>query len=331
MKALILHGDLDGLTSGAVLYNILYNTGFRQLIVLISQPFSLHRTLEKIFYRKNLTEIFLIDISVDIFSWYKIRQYLKELASKAKITWIDHHKSTLYKVRELTDIGVKIIYENDGCTATIMRKIYVERTDNILFFKKITIIGEISDKVFKGVPEDHLIKLTNMLSSVLALKTRDDKFKIDLVKKWAIEKRYIDDYIKEEAFIARKKLKELSNIVKNHIIFSSDNIMIIDFSNISLKGFTGKIALDLSNRYKKIVVIIFTPNRRETVFTCRVPDEGYENINAAEIFYKIAEKIGGGSGGHKKAASLRLPTIKRGYALKAMLFLFNKFLKNYQY
>lgn len=318
MIAIVAHGDLDGLTSAAILYNVLTRAKRGEIVRLkLTQPFRLYEELDGLRYEEELGEIYIVDVGLDEATWERTRENLAELAKKSRITWIDHHIATIRHFLELSELGVTMLLSVDGCASTVVGTGLLHLTDNPSFFERLKMLGEAGDKV-REIPEtDPLYQVAEALGSAIAAKPTDDEFKIRLVKMWAKEHRLLDDEVAIRAEEAVKRLHELLGEANDRIIYSSDKIVVVDFRHTRVHGYAGKIAAAMSSRTKKVAFILFNVGVYETIVTCRVPPN--RRFNAAKTLPEIAKKYGGGGGGHERAASIRVPNEMAEMALKEIV------------
>jgi len=302
---IITHGDLDGITSASIIYDILLRKQER-IIVHIAQPFNLYTLLRNTTLENSIKEVYILDIGLDETTWEKTYQELKILREKnVKIHWIDHHVATLNHLNQIIDLEIELLFSLKGSTVTIIGKNFLNKTSEPRFYKKLLIMGEVGDKIRK-INENHpLTKYIEYIGSSLVANPSDDQFKINIIKLWVKQKNLVNDEILQRYEKAFSKLKELTKYSKNCIIFENEKIIIIDLRNTRVHGYVGKIASYYTSKKNKIVFILFKANPFETIITCRVPPS--KKFDASKILPQIAKKYGGGGGGHRKAASIRIP------------------------
>jgi len=303
----ITHGDLDGLASATILYDTLVKSEGVKIALRIAQPFTLHEVLKEMELR-SVEELYILDIGVDSATWHRVRESLKEVPRAALKLWIDHHRASLSKLKELCELNISLIYTVSGCTSTIMREAFLERTSDPEFYAKIALIGEVGDKVKELGEGDPLFPIIRKLGAALSFEPSDEAFKVNLIKMWVKERRLLNEEVERRAEEASKKFRELSSIAPSKVIFEGGNFLILDFRDVEARGFVGKVASDLANRTGKAVFILFTSSPYETVITARLP-KGSE-WDVAKLLGSIAFKVGGSGGGHAKAASIRFPSFR---------------------
>ena len=300
----IAHGDLDGLASAAALIAAIGRLVDEADVDLeFSQPYSLHKTLARVLARPP-DMLFLVDLGLDEATWLTVRGILRELIGKGcRVVWIDHHVHTLEHSLELALMGVCLLHSKDGCASTIARRAFAKHTDDPAFFERLTKLGEIADGVVEGEKEMKL--LAERLVAALSAPSSKDKFKRRLVKTWIRERRLIDDEVAVRAEEYERALLDKMSEAKSRIVLEVDKGLLLDARDSKLGGFAGHIASKLVQETGKVVVVVFAPNTREVIATCRVPRN--IDFNAVEKLTPIAARLGGGGGGLEKAAAVRVP------------------------
>ena len=304
--AIVAHGDLDGMTAAAVLVEFLrQNKGVEKYHIAFSQPFNLHESLRRIRALKPRM-LFIVDVALNDEHWEHIKPELREIGSTAKIFWIDHHRSTIRRSIELLEMGIPLLASIDKCAATIAGQAFLHKIDKREFFEKLVTIGEVSDKV-RSLPENHpLSHIVEVLGNAISQDPTDDDFKRQIIRTWLQENRLITDEAARRAEEAVERLRQLLKEASENIIYDSDRLRVIDLRNTRVHGYAGKIASYNAGSSKKIAIVLFRVGEANTIITARVPE--MMDVDVAEILKRVAEKCGGGGGGHPKAASARIPS-----------------------
>ncbi len=305
MIVIITHGDIDGLVAASILYSYL-NRLSKKVRIITSQPYTLYHAIARLYtYINELERVYIIDLGLDEDVWKRIKPLVELLVKKVKIFWIDHHLTTLSLAEELANLGIALIFSIDKCASTIVFQMLSKKLDDVNFYKKLTLIGEVYDKVTE-CSDKNIIDLTDKLTLALSENPSDDTFKQDLIKLWVFDKKFINDEVILRASIAGKKLARLYKLAYNNLIYSSEKLMVIDFRNVNATGFIGLLASRIADETRKIVLIVFN-SPTELIVTVRIPKE--MDIDISQELYKIAKEYGGSGGGHPKALSLRLPLL----------------------
>ena len=320
MSALITHGDLDGLIAASIFYSYLRKQ-YRNITIWTTQPFMLHQALIKVYNTlRRWNRLYIVDLGLDHSTWNKVKSLLKLISSKIRVIWVDHHPQTLQYAKELTKYGITLFYSPNKCASSIAFEICQAQLDDIEFFRKLTVIGELYDKV-KDNAENYLMDIAEKLTLALAENPSDEVFKQSLIKLWVDKKQFINDEVLIRASLASKKLKALFKLVKSKISYSSKRLLIVDFRNVNASGYIGLIASKLAELENKIVLIVFT-SQYEVIVTSRVPKS--LNIDISKPLNEFAKKRGGSGGGHPRAYSIRLPIFVSNNIIEELIEDFEK-------
>jgi len=311
----VVHGDIDGLVSAAILYSYTRNRN-KRIRIYTSQPYSLPQALLKIQNLKGLETLYIIDLGLDTHTWDRIRYLVKVFLRSTKVVWIDHHMTTLKLAPELVRQGISLILSVDRCASTITYYIFGNDTEDPAFFAKLARIGEISDKVVGEDLDEELSKITKMLVLALSENPSDDVFKMDLVKLWVIDRKFINEEVEVRASIASRRLKELRKIALNNVVYQSENSIVIDFRGVSAIGYIGLLASQLADEFKRNVFIVFT-SQNELIVTSRAPSDA--RVDLSNKLMGLAMKYRGGGGGHPKAFSIRIPVALGQTVIKELI------------
>jgi len=309
MIAIVCHGDLDGLVSAALLLDIFRDS---PTTMRTTQPYLLHNSLATLGY---VDQLYILDIAVDVGSWNRVVFYLSRLIEKGcKVFWIDHHISTLDKIKWLLDMKVSIAITIEYCTSTIIREVFCNNTSNPDFFMKLSYIGEIGDKIIKNNRD--LLELADTIELSLMTSIGDEEFKQRLVRLWIHEYKFVNDEVIERAKLGRVELERVLKLINNNVIFSSELADLVDLRGIKARGYIGKAASIRADITGKMVFIIHEVSPREVIFTARAPSES--NMDVLTILRSSLSGIGGVGGGHSKAASYRLSKALAEFAVSRL-------------
>lgn len=305
MIAAVVHGDLDGLISAAILYSYMRNKN-KEVKIYTSQPYLLTQALLKLQNLVDLEALYIIDLGLDVRTWSKAKYLIKMLSKSTRVIWIDHHATTLKLALELVNSEITLIFSVDRCASTITYHMFGTDTEDPIFFAKLAKVGEISDKVLMKDFNKELNKVAEKLVLALSENPSDDTFKMDLVKLWVMSREFINEEVEMRASIAFRRLKELRKIALNNMIYQSENAVIIDFRKVNAIGYIGLLASRLADELRKNVFIVFT-SQSELVVTSRAPSD--IRIDLSNKLMNLARKYKGSGGGHPKAFSIRIPNI----------------------
>ncbi|RLE87870.1 MAG: hypothetical protein DRJ67_03605 [Thermoprotei archaeon] len=321
MRVVILaHGDLDGLAAAATLMAALRRAKGARARLEITQPYNLYKALARLLAEPP-DMLAIVDIGLDEASWQSTSSALRDIVERGRrVLWMDHHIHTIRHGLELAEIGVSLLYTSSGCASTLAREAFAHLTDDPAFYGKLTRLGEIADGAVKG--EGEFALLADRLAAALSAPSSRDEFKLRLVKMWVEEHRLIDDEVALRAEEYEKALAEKMAEVEDRVVVEVRRGLLLDARDLRLSGFAGHIASRLARERGKVTALVFTPNEREVVATCRVP---YNiDFNAVDELAPIAAELGGGGGGLEKAASMRVPRELGDEFLKKLADLFRR-------
>lgn len=315
--AVVAHGDLDGLASAATLIAALRRVKGLRAELFIAQPYNLYMKLAELAIKPPHV-LLITDLGVDEATWGSTRDALTRLVSRGcRITWVDHHVSTSKLVPEFLVNGVSIFYTSSGSASTLAREVFAPLTENPEFFIKLARMGEIADGV---TVDDELAVVADRVAAALSAPSAKEPFKRMLVKMWVEEQRLIDDEVAIKAEEFEKLLARKITHVKERVVADLEKGLIIDARDLRLSGLAGHIASRIAREKKKVTVIVFSPNEREAVATCRVPNT--VEFNALQELSSLVSKLGGGGGGLSRAAAVRVPREMGDLLLNSLCELF---------
>lgn len=315
--AVVAHGDLDGLASAATLIAALRRVKGLRAELFIAQPYNLCMKLAELAIKPPHV-LLITDLGVDEATWGSTRDALTRLVARGcRITWVDHHVSTSKLVPEFLVKGVSIFYTSSGSASTLAREIFAPLTENPEFFIKLARMGEIADGV---AVDDELAMVADRVAAALSAPSAKEPFKRMLVKMWVEEQRLIDDEVAIKAEEFEKLLARKITHVKERVVADLEKGLIIDARDLRLSGLAGHIASRIAREKKKVTVIVFSPNEREAVATCRVPNT--VEFNALQELSSLVSKLGGGGGGLSRAAAVRVPREMGDLLLNSLCELF---------
>ncbi|RLF03039.1 MAG: hypothetical protein DRJ59_01850 [Thermoprotei archaeon] len=325
---IVTHGDLDGLTSAAIVYDYMLTTNRCTRAVLeISQPYILHRILNKLF-SLSFEELYFLDLALDENSWLKVANHIKSLLIRGvRITWIDHHETTLHVSDALREAGVRLVHSLRECTSEIVERLYCSHTSSPSFFSTLAHIGKVSDKNLPPEVAGKIFKIVKTLEYSLLASPGDIYFKKKLVETWVFRKELITSEIERRAKEADLKMRTLHKLLAEKVILSTPYLEVIDLREENVRGYVGKLASERAESTNKIIFVIFTPSPHEIVLTARVPST--INFNILAYLTEISGELHGSRGGHPKAASLRTSSLHFQRILKLIQGLSEK-LEHYQ-
>jgi len=248
----------------------------------------------------------IVDIALDDVVWPQVREKLASLTSKgARVLWIDHHKSTGERAEEILSLNVDLMWAPELSVAPIVRRTFLDKTDDRAFFSKLLLLGEAGDRATRIGRSSYLSKILEAVSLALDLDPLDEAFRVKLVRMWASRKALVDDEVALRSEEAYEVFAKLLNRSKERLACVTDKAVVIDMVGVRMRGFAGRLAAYTAENTGRVCFVVLRAGFNELVVTCRVP-KGL-NVNAHEIARRIAARFGGSGGGHERAASARVP------------------------
>ena len=303
----IAHGDLDGLTSAATILNVLTNKG-KTVRVMLAHPHS----LAEVVYRVPPIDtelLVIVDVAVDEATWAAVKGRVRSLKDYGvKVMWVDHHPSTFEVREELKSLGVEVLVELTPAVAPIVREKFLRHTTKPQFFNELLMIGEAGDRAIV-LRDSRLANIFETLSLAIEFDALDEEFKLKLVKMWAYSQKFLDDEVTMRAERAAEIFARICERSKERVVYSSDEIIVVDMVGVKLRGFSGRLAAQIAEETGKVCFLLLRAGYEELVVTCRVPPN--VDFNANKAIREIARKFEGSGGGHKKAAAARVLMIYR--------------------
>ena len=305
LLAVIAHRDLDGLVSAAVIISSRVSSNPEAKYWLgFAQPHELPRVLAEVAaLSPPPDELFIVDVAADSSTWYETRSSLERLVSAGiKVTWVDHHPSTLRRVEELGRLGVVTVVEEAGSAATLVRRL-LPQTRDPEFFEKLVRVAEAFDNA--EALEEPLASALEVLADALALEPTDDTFRRQVVAVWLRNRVLVPEDAVMRSEEAAKVFEDLLRRAQSSVVLETERVRVIDLRPVRVRGFAGKLLSRQVAEAGKVVAVVFRLGSHSAVITARAPPSW--NVNLDRLFERLAAKYGGSGGGHARAASLRVP------------------------
>ncbi len=314
---IITHNDLDGVAAASVIYRIL-KLKKRKVKLLFSQPHSLDKILLMASKPISPDEIYIVDIAFDEGCEQKLLTLFKELIKQnIKIVWIDHHPSTIKYAHKLKETGIEVHVAYTLSVAPIVRKIFFKKIDDPEFYEKVLMLGEAGDRARTLRKNRALSEIYESVSFALEEDPINFELRQHLTRLWGEKKQLIDDVIALKAEKGRKRYEEIVSIAREHVIVDTPRLKILDMTEKTMKGFSGRLAVEIVEKENKVVAVMLRSGYDEMVIVLRVPKS--QKLDAGELARELGFQLNGSGGGHPKAAAVRLPISKKMDAVKILL------------
>lgn len=297
---LFIHGDSDGVVSGALAKAFFVSQGY-SVDIVFTHPVGLLGDL-KIFV-SNADGVFIADIALNEPQRDEVLSTLNDLGSNRKVVYIDHHP-----VPEDTPKIDKILLIHDTCcSASELTFKYLNRLGLDDEYSRIALYGAIGDyldetpwvKQELSRWDKRAIYLeAGVLIQGLEGSRRDYDFKRKVVDHLALNKlpstmsELVEKSLKQAIEDENLRLWVKQNVVKyNHVAYV-----------VNPPGSLGRAA-NYSRIYGKVEVGIAVEERGDLYIMSLRAEQG---IDLNKILRKLSKKLGISAGGHPQAAGARV-------------------------
>lgn len=283
--AIIAHTDIDGVGS-ASLY--VYLTGTRDYRVFFTEPFSLHKALDKVlsaYYEK----VVILDVGVNPSVYAHILENLSLLKKNdIPVEWYDHHVWQQEWVLDLEKLGVKLHLDTSTCTAGVVAK-YLKPVREAV---DRHFVRELVDGICAG----DLWKFDHWLGPffIRLVRRRDeDGWRRHVLETLASGKYWVEDFNE----------RVLEHLDKEFEVFSS-NIPVFEKRAGDLKV----AVAESSERVENSFLAAYLMGRRQADVVVLVSSDGKLSFRSREVdVRKIALKLGGGGHLYASGAKVSVP------------------------
>ena len=293
--------DVDGLSSAAL---VVAATGAE---VLLSDYASLMQNLDRV--PGDTEQLVLCDLGSDNANLDAFVSKMKEIALRAKVTYIDHHYATKTTKLRLRRAGVKLVHDESECSSVLtymtFRDVLPERA------RTVALLGAVTDymddsPLARGMMEQtdrqFILLEASMLAYAVARKGSDKGFpemvvgelskmrhphEMEGVPGYAVEQLSAVVRLGEEVRRHGKKVGNLAYVITSQR--STGNAAKLLIGEL---GAAVGVAMNEQEKGWYEVSLRCTSG-------CRV--------HLGNTISRIASELGGSGGGHKKAAGCRVP------------------------
>jgi len=302
---LFVHGDSDGVCSGALAYRYFVSKGY-DVEVVFTHPAGLTEDLELFASPGDI--VFIADIALSETHLEQIYRLFKVFSREGRLIYIDHHPEPInLHPRELHG---EIIHDVE-CSASELVYKYFERELGFEY-SRVGLYGAIGDYLDETQWVKNMLREwdkrsiyfeAGILSQGLEASRKMYDFKRHVVKHLAENK--LPSSLSElvvRALIEANNEEELRIWVKQHVK-KTRHIGYV----VNPPGSLGRAANYAKIYSNKLIGIAAAKHRNYMVMSLRASSE---NIDLNRILRKIAPKYGGTGGGHPHAAGARIPVDK---------------------
>lgn len=293
---IITHGDVDGISAGALLLKEFKRNG-SDAKVFITQPFSLHSVLNDIRKNKLKGSLIIVDLALTEKSVkYKNGDEEKCRIPRGSIV-IDHHPSSEKFRKYLDTNGVYHKFKMGISASQIIGPLVQKSKINDYMIR----LGGVGDWT---IIDKKLGEESMKLSAAMSWNHRDDDFRLDIMKNLINGKHTNEmEEVKRRAKLAFAKLDQTKK--EGAELFRGEYFILVFYE----EGFSRASALasKLTAATKKVALVLslLSGNKSRYLLTARSPDKiNGKSIDLLELLEEF--KIGNDGGGLEKAASFTI-------------------------
>lgn len=298
---LFVHGDSDGVCSGALAYRV-YKEMFDSVEVVFTHPVGLLEDLGE--FAKPGDLVFIADIALSEHHLDQTIELFREYSRDGELVYVDHHPEPLgLSVKELPGV---IVHDTRCSASELVYKYFEEHLDTD--YARVALYGAIGDyldetpwvkKMLAEWDKRSIYFEAGVLSQGLEASRKMYDFKRHVVKHLAENRlpsslsellvRALIESVNEEEmrFWVKKNVKKLNNI--GYVVDPPGSL-----------GRAANFARVYSG--KKIGV---AASKHKDVYVMSLRSDGTIDLN--KLLRRIATRYNGSGGGHPAAAGARIP------------------------
>jgi len=294
------HGDCDGICSGALALSV--SPGAK---VFFTHPYGLAEDLQQVNSNKR---VLVCDIALSEANLDRILKKFEEIAKNGSLTYIDHHP--LPEEVKPEDIPGTVIHREDH-SASELTYTFLEKKLDILM-SRVAIYGAVADYLDNTPEIEELLRLwdkrtvyfeTGILVQGIEGKKREYDFKREIVYQLSrnIPPSFNQKLLDHALEITRYEEK-LLELVRKKVRVYGEIAYVLEVS-----PFLGKSAIYSMAVTGKLIGM--AGERRRNMIDISVRTRS-KILDLNKILRKVAVKLKGSGGGHKRAAGARIPEDK---------------------
>ncbi|MCD6300629.1 MAG: phosphoesterase [Staphylothermus sp.] len=300
---LLVHGDSDGVCSGALAYHYYTFVNGCNVKVYFTHPAGLANDLLE--FTSNGDNVFIADIALCEKSIEVIRDILKERSKYGSVVYIDHHPAPLGL--HPMDLSGEIIHDT-CCSASELAYKYFHERELGDEYSRITLFGAIGDyldntewvnRVLNDWDKRHVFFEAGLLIQALESSRREYDFKRRIVKYLAHNNLPSNDSeLVLRAIIQSHRDEELRLWVRKNVIKKYKFLSLV----VNPPGSLGRAATYARVYGFSPVGIAYEIRNDIVVMSLR----GNGSVDLNMVLRKLCKKINCSGGGHPNAAGARV-------------------------
>ncbi len=296
--------DVDGLGSAALVVAAtgadLLLTGYNELL----------NDLDRV--PEDADQVVICDIGADVSQADEFVEKLGKIASRSKLTYIDHHYASEDTKRRLRRKGIKVVHDVKECASMLtyltFRKSLPEQA------KLVALCGAVTDymddsptakKLMEQTDRHFVLLEATMLAYALARRGDEPGFP-EMVVKELSQMRY-PHTIDGVPSLAQEQLDEVVKL-EDEVKRLGKKMGRIAYMETSQQS-TGGVAKLLIGAFGVPVGVSLKENQKGW-YEVSLRSTSECRAHLGRTISPIAAKLGGSGGGHRKAAGCRVPTSK---------------------
>jgi single-stranded DNA-specific DHH superfamily exonuclease len=296
--------DVDGLGSAAL---VAAATGAE---VLLSDYNDLLDNLARV--PPDAEKFVLCDLGADNANLEGFMERMRKIAEVAEVTYIDHHYMTPATERRLRRSGIKLIHDEGECTSMLAYLTFKESLPERA--RLIALCGAVTDymddspaakKLMEQADRQFVLLEGTMLAYALSRRGAKDGFPETVVSELSKMK-----HPHEIAGVPRLAVDQLVEVARmgEHVKEEGTKMGRLAYM-ITNEHSTGNIAKLLVGAFE-VPVGVALKEERKGWYEVSLRSTSECRVHLGRTIDRIARRLGGNGGGHRKAAGCRVPVSK---------------------
>ncbi len=314
MKAYCLthRKDVDGLGSGAL---AVAATGGE---LILSDYDDLIENLKRV--PDEADRVVLSDLGADSADFPAYLEEMKRLTKHAEVTHIDHHYMSEARKRQARKAGVELVHDTTECASMLTYKTFREQLPERA--KLVALCGAVTDymddspmakRLMEQGDRQFILLEATLLSAALGRKGEDKGFP-ELVVSELAKMRHPH----EIPGVSEAAVEQLEREAKlgEHVKAEGKRKGRLAYM-VTTQYSTGNVAKLLIGAFE-VPVGVAMKQKQEGWYEVSLRSTSEAKVHLGTAIGKIAARLGGSGGGHRKAAGCRVPVSRADEMLEAL-------------
>ena len=293
--------DVDGVGAAAL---VAAATG---ATVILSDYEDLTENLGRI--PDDAAQLVLCDLGTDNADLGGFLKEMKRIATKARVTYVDHHFMTESTKNRLRKAGVRVVHDEKECSSLLALKTFEAELPQKA--RLVALYGAVTDymdnsplamKMMEQEDRQFVLLEASMLSYAMGRRAGEEGFPETVVKELAkMRLPHEIEGVPESAVRQLTEVAELGNRVRDQ----GKRMGRLAYM-VTTQYSTGTIAKLLIGAFRVPVGVALKEKERGWYeVSLRSTSEG--KLHLGKSIARISARLGGSGGGHRKAAGARIP------------------------